>query len=121
VRITELKFDPVTHLIPVVTQDRRTKEVLMVAYANEEALKMSMETGFAHYWSRSRRSLWRKGETSGNVQILKEILVDCDHDTVLYLVEQKGPACHTGARTCFHNKLSWENQPKNEESSKQCR
>ena len=106
VDISELKFDPVTSLVPVVTQDWRTKEVLMVAYANEEALRRTMETGYAHYWSRSRRSLWRKGETSGNIQTLKEILVDCDLDTVLYLVDQKGPACHTGARTCFHNRLS---------------
>jgi phosphoribosyl-AMP cyclohydrolase len=106
VKVSGLKFDPRTGLIPVVTQDWRTKEVLMVAYANEEALRKTMETGYAHYWSRSRQSLWRKGETSGNVQILKEILIDCDYDTVLYIVEQEGPACHTGARTCFHNRLS---------------
>jgi len=106
VDVSELKFDPSTGLVPVVTQDCRTKEVLMVAYANGEALRRTMETGYAHYWSRSRRSLWRKGETSGNVQTVNDILVDCDFDVVLYLVEQKGPACHTGARTCFHNRLS---------------
>ena len=106
VEISKLKFDPVTGLVPVVTQDCRTKEVLMVAYANEEALRRTMETGYAHYWSRSRRKLWRKGETSGNVQTVNDIVVDCDFDVVLYLVEQKGPACHTGARTCFHNRLS---------------
>ncbi|MCJ7771282.1 phosphoribosyl-AMP cyclohydrolase [Candidatus Bathyarchaeota archaeon] len=104
--ISELKFDPRTSLIPVVTQDWLTKEVLMVAYANKEALRRAIETGYAHYWSRSRGRLWRKGETSGNTQTLKDILIDCDHDTILFLVEQKGPACHTGARTCFHNKLS---------------
>jgi phosphoribosyl-AMP cyclohydrolase len=104
--ISELKFDTKTSLIPVVTQDYITKEVLMVAFANKEALRRTLETGYAHYWSRSRGKLWRKGETSGNTQTLKDILIDCDYDTILYLVEQKGPACHTGARTCFYNTLS---------------
>jgi phosphoribosyl-AMP cyclohydrolase len=104
--ISELKFDTKTSLIPVVTQDYITKEVLMVAFANKEALRRTLETGYAHYWSRSRGKLWRKGETSGNTQTLKDILIDCDYDTILYLVEQKGHACHTGARTCFYNTLS---------------
>jgi phosphoribosyl-AMP cyclohydrolase len=108
VSVSELKFDSRTSLIPVVTQDWRTKDVLMVAYANEEALKKTIETGYAHYWSRSRRSLWRKGETSGNSQVVKTILVDCDFDAILYLVDQKGPACHTGEKSCFHNLLSGE-------------
>jgi len=77
----------------------------MVAYINEEALRKTLQTGYAHYWSRSRNKLWKKGETSGNVQKVKNILVDCDYDTLLFLVEQKGNACHKGEKTCFHNKL----------------
>ncbi len=80
----------------------------MVAYANREALEKTIETGFAHYYSRSRRKLWKKGETSGNVQVVKEIYVDCDEDTLLYIVEPKGPACHTGNVSCFFRKLAWE-------------
>jgi len=105
VRVSELRFDSNTCLIPVVTQDWQTRDVLMLAYANEEALRKTIDTGYAHYWSRSRRSLWRKGETSGNSQIIKTILIDCDHDAVLYLVDQNGPACHTGEKSCFHNLL----------------
>ena len=78
---------------------------VMLAYANSDAVKKTLKTGYAHYWSRSRRKLWMKGETSGNTQKAKRILVDCDYDALLYLVEQKGTACHTGNRTCFHNKL----------------
>ncbi len=108
VRVSELKFDSMTSLIPVVTQDWQTRDILMLAYANEEALRKTIDTGYAHYWSRSRRSLWRKGETSGNSQIVKTILIDCDLDAILYLVDQKGPACHTGKKSCFHNLLSRE-------------
>ena len=92
-------------LIPVVVQDARSKEVLMVAYANEEALEKTLSTGYAHYWSRSRQKLWMKGETSGHTQKIKRVVADCDYDTLLYVVEQKGPACHTGEYTCFHNKI----------------
>ena len=92
-------------LIPVVVQDYATREVLMVAYANAKALNETVRTGFAHYWSRSRQELWKKGQTSGNVQRIIEILVDCDADTLLYLVDQTGPACHLGTRTCFHRPL----------------
>ncbi len=92
-------------LVPVVVQDYNTEEVLMVAYANKEAIKQTIKTGFAHYWSRSRNILWKKGESSGNIQTVKEILVDCDKDTILYKVMQTGVACHTGEKTCFHNKL----------------
>jgi phosphoribosyl-AMP cyclohydrolase len=99
-----LKFDE-KGLIPVVVQDVNTKEVLMVAYANEEAIRKTLETGYAHYWSRSRKKLWMKGETSGNVQRVVEIRVDCDGDALLYLVEQKGVACHTGNYSCFYRKL----------------
>lgn len=88
-------------LVPVVAQENRSGDVLMVAYADREALARTSETGFAHYFSRSRGTLWRKGESSGHVQRVREIRLDCDGDTVLYRVEQEGPACHTGSRTCF--------------------
>jgi phosphoribosyl-ATP pyrophosphohydrolase/phosphoribosyl-AMP cyclohydrolase len=88
-------------LVPVVAQESRSGDVLMVAYADRDALARTAETGHAHYFSRSRRTLWRKGETSGHVQRVREIRLDCDGDTVLYRVEQTGPACHTGDRTCF--------------------
>ncbi|MEM2281912.1 MAG: phosphoribosyl-AMP cyclohydrolase [Candidatus Bathyarchaeia archaeon] len=101
----QLDFQKGGGLIPVIVQDINTKEVLMLAYTNLEALEKTVETGYAHYWSRSRKKLWMKGETSGNVQKVKRILVDCDYDTLLFLVEQKGNACHTGQRTCFHNQL----------------
>ena len=88
-------------LVPVVAQESRSGDVLMVAYANREALERTAATGQAHYYSRSRAALWRKGETSGHDQTVREIRLDCDGDTVLYRVEQTGPACHTGTRTCF--------------------
>jgi phosphoribosyl-ATP pyrophosphohydrolase/phosphoribosyl-AMP cyclohydrolase len=88
-------------LVPVVVQDRASGDVLMVAWANAEALARTAETGLAHFWSRSRRALWRKGETSGNELRVVEARADCDRDTLLLVVEPAGPACHTGARTCF--------------------
>lgn len=88
-------------LIPVVVQDIDSKDVLMQAYANSDALNMSLDTGYAHYFSRSRNCIWKKGETSGNVQKICKVLVDCDGDCLLYLVRQSGPACHTGEKTCF--------------------
>jgi phosphoribosyl-AMP cyclohydrolase len=88
-------------LVPVVVQDEKTKDILMLAYANREALTLSFTTGVAHYWSRSRSSLWKKGETSGNIQKIKRIDTDCDQDTILYVVEQNGVACHTGDWSCF--------------------
>ena len=99
-----LRFDE-RGLIPVVVQDAETKEVLMLAYANKEAIDKTLETGFAHYWSRSRKKLWMKGETSGNVQEVVEVRVDCDCDTILYVVRQKGVACHTGNYSCFFRRL----------------
>jgi phosphoribosyl-AMP cyclohydrolase / phosphoribosyl-ATP pyrophosphohydrolase len=99
-----LKYDE-RGLVPVVTQDAETGAILMVAYATREALERSRETGQAHYWSRSRGTMWRKGETSGHLQEVKEIRVDCDGDTVLYRVRQTGPACHTGEGSCFHRRL----------------
>ncbi len=95
-------------LIPVVVQDKSTREVLMVAYANEEAVRLTGETGFAHYYSRSRKKLWKKGEESGHFQRVFRILVDCDEDCLLYLVEQTGAACHTGYRSCFYRTIEGE-------------
>jgi len=92
-------------LVPVVAQDVETKEVLMLAYANEEAVTKTIETGFAHYWSRSRKKLWKKGESSGNVQEIVEVRIDCDGDALLYLVRQRGVACHTGNYSCFYRRL----------------
>jgi phosphoribosyl-AMP cyclohydrolase / phosphoribosyl-ATP pyrophosphohydrolase len=88
-------------LVPVVTQESRSGDVLMVAYANRDALERTLATGLAHYFSRSRGVLWQKGETSSHVQRVREVRLDCDGDTVLYRVEQTGAACHTGTRTCF--------------------
>lgn len=93
-------------LIPAIAQDWQSGEVLMLAYMNEEAWKRTLETGKATYWSRSRQSFWVKGESSGNVQWVKEILVDCDEDTVVLKVDQVGgAACHEGYRTCFFRKV----------------
>ena len=92
-------------LVPVVAQDTLSGDVLMVAYANRDALERTASTGQAHYWSRSREAIWRKGESSGHTQAVVEIRVDCDFDTVLYRVRQEGPACHTNARTCFVNRV----------------
>ena len=103
--LKKLDFKKGNGLIPVVVQDAASKEVLMVAYANEEALEKTLSMGYAHYWSRSRKKLWMKGETSGHTQKIKRVVADCDFDTLLYVVEQKGPACHTGKYTCFHNEV----------------
>ena len=98
----EISFDE-RGLVPCVVQDWRTGEVLTLAYMNELALERTRETGETWFWSRSRGELWHKGETSGNVQRVRALRFDCDADAVLALVEPAGPACHTGARTCFHN------------------
>jgi phosphoribosyl-AMP cyclohydrolase / phosphoribosyl-ATP pyrophosphohydrolase len=98
----EVSFDE-RGLVPVVIQDRASGEVLTLAYANEEALARTRETGELHLWSRSRGELWHKGATSGNTMRVHALRTDCDNDAVLALVEPAGPACHTGARTCFHN------------------
>lgn len=92
-------------LMPVIAQAEDGR-VLMLAYANEAALRATIETGEAHYWSRSRGELWRKGATSGNVQKVSEVLVDCDQDALLYRVSADGPACHTGRQTCFYRALA---------------
>lgn len=93
-------------LITVVAQDVATDAVLMVAHMNAEALAKTLETGQAWYWSRSRQSLWRKGETSGHTQAVEDIQIDCDQDAVLLRVRQSGPACHTGARSCFYRTVT---------------
>ena len=102
----ELDFDKLGGLLPVVVQDHNRKDVLMVAFMNAEAWEQTLATGKATYFSRSRQTLWVKGLTSGNVQLVKEIRIDCDNDTVLLRVEQVGgAACHTGHRSCFHKQL----------------
>ncbi len=92
-------------LVPVVVQDADTKEVLMLAYMNKEAFDLSRETGYAHYYSRSRKRLWKKGESSGHTQEIVQMLLDCDADTLLLQVHQRGVACHTGRKSCFFNDL----------------
>jgi phosphoribosyl-ATP pyrophosphohydrolase/phosphoribosyl-AMP cyclohydrolase len=94
-----------TPLIPAITQDFKTKEVLMLAYMNKEALKLSLSTNIAHYYSRSREKLWKKGESSGHIQNIKSIKLDCDKDSILLEVEQIGVACHSGAKSCFFNEI----------------
>ena len=103
--IDDLDFEKGGGLIPVVVQDYRSMKVLTLAYADREALEMTIKTGYAHFFRRSFGRVMMKGATSGNVQKVREILVDCDADAVLYLVEPKGPACHLGEETCFHNRL----------------
>jgi phosphoribosyl-AMP cyclohydrolase len=105
-RIPELKYDN-KGLIPAIIQDADTMEVLMMAYMNRDSLEKTIETGYTHFWSRSRSKFWKKGETSGHVQMVKSVLYDCDRDTLLIKVIQKGPgACHTGHRSCFFTDIS---------------
>jgi phosphoribosyl-AMP cyclohydrolase len=102
----ELDFAKSDGLIPAIAQDWKTGEVLMLAYINKLSWEETLKSGNATYWSRSRSKLWKKGEESGNVQKIKEILVDCDDDTVIFKVDQiGGAACHTGYRTCFYRKI----------------
>lgn len=105
--MTEPNFEKGKGLVPAVVQDYETGEVLMVAYMNRESWLKTLETGKAHYWSRSRQSLWLKGETSGNFQIVREVRIDCDEDTVLLKIDQLGgAACHTGHRSCFYRMMN---------------
>jgi phosphoribosyl-ATP pyrophosphohydrolase/phosphoribosyl-AMP cyclohydrolase len=113
----EFKFNQLG-LMPAVVQDYQTKEVLMVAYVNKESLNLSLEKGETVFYSRSRQELWHKGETSGNTQEIKEIYYDCDQDTILFLVEPAGPACHTGKTSCFYRKIAEETEVKAEEMMK---
>ena len=93
-------------LIPAIVQDASTQQVLMLAYMNAEALRLTLSTGEAHFWSRSRSELWHKGATSGNVQRVREVRIDCDADTILLLVDPAGPACHTGEVSCFYRAMT---------------
>ena len=104
----KLDFEKGNGLLPVVVQDVHTKEVLMLAYMNEESLNKTIETKVATYYSRSRQALWVKGETSGHYQYVKDIRIDCDEDTILLLVEQVGAACHTGNYSCFYRNIEGE-------------
>jgi phosphoribosyl-ATP pyrophosphohydrolase/phosphoribosyl-AMP cyclohydrolase len=106
----QLQFDE-RGLIPVVAQDFGSGEVLTVAYANEESLRLTVETGELHFYSRSREEIWRKGETSGNVLRLRQLRYDCDGDAIVALVEPTGPACHTGERSCFYRDLDGGGEP----------
>jgi phosphoribosyl-AMP cyclohydrolase len=103
----ELAFDA-QGLLPAVAQDAESGDVLMLAYANREALERTRETGLAHYYSRSREELWQKGATSGHVQRVRDVRVDCDGDALLYRVEQDGGACHTGFESCFYRTVDGE-------------
>ena len=103
--LTEMKFDS-NGLVPAIAQQHDTGEVLMMAWMNVDAVRESLTSGRVCYWSRSRGALWKKGETSGQIQALKELRVDCDGDTILVLVDQTGVACHTGRRNCFYRAVS---------------
>ncbi|MFA5577189.1 MAG: bifunctional phosphoribosyl-AMP cyclohydrolase/phosphoribosyl-ATP diphosphatase HisIE [Tissierellaceae bacterium] len=100
----DVKFDE-RGLVPAIAQDVNTREVLMLAYMNQESINLTLESRYAHYYSRSRQNIWKKGETSGNLQKVKGFYYDCDKDTILLKVEQVGVACHTGNYTCFHNEV----------------
>ncbi len=113
--INNLKYNQ-DGLIPAIAQQHDSKEILMMAWMNMDSIKETLQTGRVCYWSRSRQAFWRKGESSGQVQMLKEFRVDCDSDTLLLLVDQTGPACHTGRRSCFYkvvdgDKLSIDSEP----------
>lgn len=109
--VPSIDFAKQEGLVPCIAQDARTGRVLMLAYMNEEALKATLETGWMHYWSRSREELWRKGATSGNTQRLVGLNLDCDQDTLLALVDQNGPACHTGEPACFFTTIQGDRLP----------
>ena len=103
--MSKVRYDD-SGLIPAVVQDAHSKQVLMVAWMNAESLSLTLSRGQTHFWSRSRQTLWHKGATSGNVQYVRQILLDCDGDTLLVLVEPAGPACHTGEPSCFQQPLT---------------
>lgn len=104
----EIKFNE-QGLVPAIIQDAESNEVLMMAYMNRESIEKTLESGMTHFWSRSRNELWQKGETSGNIQLVQDVFVDCDSDALLIKVKQKGGACHTGHRSCFYRQLDKEN------------
>lgn len=103
--IEKIDWDKMDGLIPVVTQDASTNEVLMLAYMDKEALSLTLDTNIAHYFSRSKQRIWKKGESSGHIQEVVDVLVDCDDDTILLKVKQTGVACHTGRKSCFFTSL----------------
>ncbi|MBF0237757.1 MAG: phosphoribosyl-AMP cyclohydrolase [SAR324 cluster bacterium] len=106
----ELAFDKQGGLLPVIVQEVGTREILMLAYVDPQALEQTRLTGKAHYYSRSKQRLWMKGESSGHIQLIQDILVDCDQDTLVYVVEQTGgTACHTGEKSCFFSRLTPQN------------
>ncbi len=105
--LDQLKFNA-DGLIPAIAQQYDTQEVLMLAWMNRASITETLQTGRVCYWSRSRNAFWRKGESSGQMQLLKELRFDCDADTILLVVDQTGPACHTGRRSCFYNKVEGE-------------
>lgn len=107
-QLSEIKFDR-NGLVPAIVQDAETKQVLMMAYMNADSLKLTLEKKETIFWSRSRNELWHKGATSGNIQKVIEIKVDCDADTLLIIVEPAGPACHTGEQSCFYRNIKEEN------------
>ncbi len=113
VNINELKFDE-KGLIPAIVVDNASKKVLTLAYMNKESLEISMEKGLTCFWSRSRSELWLKGETSGNYQHIVSISADCDGDALVVVVDKEGPACHTGADSCFDENVIWESDERNE-------
>jgi phosphoribosyl-AMP cyclohydrolase len=104
IELENLKFDA-NGLVPAIVQDAGTNQVLMMAYVNAESLDLTVQTGETHFWSRSRNEIWHKGGTSGNIQRVIDIRVDCDADTLLILVQPAGPACHTGEMSCFYRNL----------------
>ena len=104
-QLTKIDWQKMNNLIPVITQDATTNEVLMLAYMNQEALELTIKTNFAHYFSRSKQRIWKKGESSNHLQEIVEILLDCDNDTLLLKVNQEGVACHTGRKSCFFTNL----------------
>ncbi|WP_139905544.1 phosphoribosyl-AMP cyclohydrolase [Clostridium thermarum] len=103
--IKNLKYNA-EGLIPAIVQHYQSKEVLMLAYMNEESIRLTLRTGKTWFWSRSRQKLWNKGESSGHFQYVKDIFIDCDQDTLLILVDQIGPACHTGSFSCFYRRFN---------------
>ncbi|WP_157351498.1 bifunctional phosphoribosyl-AMP cyclohydrolase/phosphoribosyl-ATP diphosphatase HisIE [Aliarcobacter butzleri] len=104
-QLNKIDWEKMNNLIPVITQDAKTNEVLMLAYMNKEALELTIKTNYAHYFSRSKQRIWKKGESSNHLQEIVEILVDCDNDTLLLKVNQTGVTCHTGRKSCFYTNL----------------
>ncbi len=104
--IADVNFQKMGGLVPVVVQDTSNDKVLMQAFMNEEALRLTLETGKMHYWSRTRNRIWMKGETSGNCSYVRSVALDCDSDSLLFRVQQLGPCCHTGSDTCFYKSVA---------------